>query len=161
MPWKQRLYGIFAFDYNYYFMDSISIKILKELQKNARLSFAEMGRNVGLSAPAVAERVQKMEEQGIIEGYGVRINLEKAGFPIQAQITIKTATHDFKRFISKLDNFPEVFDCVKVTGEHCAFLKVAVKNNQHLEDLIDRLTEYGHPNTSIILSSYTQNPAIE
>jgi len=139
-------------------LDNLNSKIINELQRNGRQSFAEIGRSVGLSAPAVAERVQKLEEIGVIRGYSVLLDLEKLGFPVQAQITLKTATTDFRNFVSKLDQFPEVLECTKLTGENCASLKVAVKNNSELEGLIDRLTEYGHPNTSIILSSYSKLP---
>ena len=136
-------------------MDNLNRKIINELQNNGRRSFAEVGRSVGLSAPAVAERVQKLEETGVIRGYRALIDYEKLGFPVQAQITLKTATTDFRNFVSRLDQFPEVLECIKLTGEHCASLRVAVKSNSELEGLIDRLTQYGHPNTSIILSSYS------
>ncbi len=137
-------------------MDKLNDKIISELQNNGRQSFAEIGRNVGLSAPAVAERVQKMEEAGIIKGYSVLLDLEKLGFQVQAQITLKTATTDFRNFIARLDQFPEVLECIKLTGENCASLRVAVRDNSALEDLIDRLTEYGQPNTAIILSRYSR-----
>ncbi|MEM7551536.1 MAG: Lrp/AsnC family transcriptional regulator [Bacteroidota bacterium] len=135
-------------------MNELNRKIINDLQNNGRQSFAEIGRNVGLSAPAVAERVQKMEEAGIIKGYSVLLDLEKLGCPVQAQITLKTAMTDFRTLVSKLDQFPEILECTKLTGENCVSLRVAVKNNSELEGLIDRLTRYGHPNTSIVLSSY-------
>ena len=70
-------------------MDDLNLKIIKQLQQNSRLSFAEIGRNVGLSAPAVAERVQKLEEAGVIKGYSLILDHEKLGFYVQAQITLK------------------------------------------------------------------------
>jgi len=136
-------------------MDSLSKRIIEVLRSNARNSYAEIGRIVGLSAPSVAERIQKMEELGLITGYLTQLNLAKFDYHIQANIALKIDSHGFKVFVSKLNEFPEIFDCIKVTGEYCVFLKAAVKNNTQLEDLIDRLTVYGHPNTSIILSDYT------
>ncbi|TPN82836.1 Lrp/AsnC family transcriptional regulator [Aquimarina algicola] len=96
-----------------------------------------------------------MEESGLINGYCTQLNLSKFDYHIQANIALKIDSHGFKVFVSKLNEFPEIFDCMKVTGEYCVFLKAAVKNNSQLEDLIDRLTIYGHPNTSIILSDHT------
>lgn len=148
-----------TFDHTiYHIVDKLNEKIIRELQKNGRQSFAEIGRTVGLSAPAVVERVQKMEEAGIITGYRVSLDLEKLGFRVQAQITLKTTTTDFRNLVARLDQFPEVLECVKLTGENCASLRVAVRNNSELEDLIDRLTGYGHPNTAIVLSSYSSRP---
>ncbi|MGB5818708.1 MAG: Lrp/AsnC family transcriptional regulator [Saonia sp.] len=135
-------------------MDILDEKIIKALRKNARISFAEIGRIVGLSAPSIADRVQKMEEFDFITGYTVQLDLAKFDYPVQANIALKIDAHGFKVFVSKLDEFPEIFDCIKVTGEYCVVLRVAVKCNEALEDLIDRLTLYGHPNTSIILSNY-------
>ncbi len=136
-------------------MDSLNKRIIKVLRSNARSSYAEIGRIVGLSAPSVAERVQKMEESGFITGYFSKLDLNKFGYHIQANIALKIDSHGFKVFMSNLKEFPEIFDCIKLTGEYCVFLRVAVKNNSQLEDLIDRLTVYGHPNTSIILSDHT------
>lgn len=137
------------------------MKIVQALQYNSRQSFAEIGRNIGLSAPAVADRVQKLEETGVIKGYSVVLDYEQLGFPVRAQITLKTATTDFRNFIARLDQFPEILECVKLTGENCASLSVVVKSNAALEKLIDRLTQYGHPNTSIILSSYDRPLKLE
>ncbi|WP_340066595.1 Lrp/AsnC family transcriptional regulator [Ascidiimonas aurantiaca] len=136
-------------------MDGLNRKILKVLRNNARSSYAEIGRIVGLSAPSVAERIQKMEDAGCITGYKAQWNLMKLGYPIQANIALKTDAQRFRMFITKLSEFPEIFDCVKVTGEHCVLLRAAVQDNHQLEELIDRLTLYGHPNTSIILSDYS------
>ncbi len=136
-------------------MDKLNKRIIEVLRSNARSSYAEIGRIVGLSAPSVAERILKMEELGLITGYATQLNLSRFDYQIQANIALKIDSHGFKVFVSKLNEFPEIFDCIKVTGEYCVFLKAAVKNNTQLEDLIDRLTVYGHPNTSIILSDYT------
>ena len=137
-------------------LDKIDIKIIQELQENARKSFAEIGRIVGLSSPAVADRMQKMEEMGVIEGYQVSLNPEKVGLHVQAYVTLKITSSNYIHFMSKLDQFPEVLECSKLTGEYCVSLKVAVRSNKKLEEVLNKLTEFGHPNTSIILSTITQ-----
>ena len=136
-------------------MDNLNKRIIEVLRSNARSSYAEIGREVGLSAPSVAERIQKMEERGFITGYSPKLNLTQFDYHIQASIALKINAHGFKVLVSNLKDFPEIYDCIKVTGEYCVFLRAAVKNNVQLEDLIERLTVYGHPNTSIIISDYT------
>lgn len=135
-------------------MEILNKKIIEMLRHNARISFAEIGRTVGLSAPSVADRVQKLEALGLILGYKVKLDLAKFDYRIRANIGLKIDSFGFKVFVSKLNEFPEIFDCIKVTGEYCVLLRAAVKSDKELEDLIDRLTLYGHPNTSIILSNY-------
>ena len=152
IPWN--IYR-FAFKSNAFNMEILNKRIIEILNQNARISFAEIGRTIGLSAPSVADRVQKLEVLGLITGYTARLNLAKLDYRIRANIGLKIDSFGFKVFVSKLNEFPEVFDCIKVTGEYCVLLRAAVKSDQELEDLIDRLTFYGHPNTSIILSNYT------
>ena len=139
-------------------MDKLNNRILNELLHSARASFAEIGRKVGLSAPAVAERVQKLEDAGIIEGYSTKLNLGKLGLEIHAVINLDISYIQFKELISKIDSFPGIYECLKVTGRHSVILKVAVSNNLELENIIDKLSGYGQPQTSIILSSYIEKP---
>ncbi|MEL7119978.1 MAG: Lrp/AsnC family transcriptional regulator [Bacteroidota bacterium] len=142
-------------------LDDLNKQIVKVLNDNARTSFVEIGRQVGLSAPSVAERIQKMEEKGYIEGYIPKLNLSKFDYLIQANIALKITAHGFKVFRSRLKDFPEIYDCISVTGEHCVFLRAAVKSNDELEVLIEKLTVYGHTNTSIILSDYSDKTFFE
>lgn len=141
-------------------MDKLNIKILKELQLNARASFSEIGRNVGLSAPSVAERIQKLEQAGIIEGYSVKLNMEKLGLEVNAIINLDISFVRFKDLISKINDFPEIYEFLKVTGKQSVILKAVTTNNLELEDLIDRLSTFGQPQTSIILSSYINKPIL-
>ena len=136
-------------------MDNINVRIIKELQINARSSYAEIGRKVGLSAPSVAERILKLEESGIIEGYSIRLNKSKLGLNVEAIIYLDVLFQNFKKLINDLENIPEVQECLKVTGKHSIILKVAVKDNAELERVIDKVSLYGQPQTSLILSSYT------
>ena len=127
--------------------------ILTVLQENSRLSFAEIGRQVGLSAPAVAERVQKLEDAGVIKGYGVSLDLGKLGYPLQALISFKAHAGKLPRFLNLLQTMQEVRECYRVTGSECLVMKVAVQQAQDLEQIINLFVEYGEPTTSVILSS--------
>ncbi len=142
-------------------MDKLSVNIIKVLQNNARSTYAEIGRKVGLSAPAVAERIQKLEDSGIIDGYSLKLNKSKLGLNVEAIIYLDVLFMNFKRLIENLSDIPEVQECLKVTGKHSVILKVAVKDNSELENVIDKVSLYGQPQTSIILSSYTNKPVLD
>ncbi len=142
-------------------MDKLSENIIKVLQHNARSTYAEIGRKVGLSAPAVAERIQKLEDSGIIDGYSLKLNKNKLGLNVEAIIYLDVLFMDFKRLIENLSDIPEIQECLKVTGKHSIILKVAVKDNAALESVIDKVSLYGQPQTSLILSSYANKPVLD
>src|SRR5450755_421185 len=134
-------------------LDKIGWHILEELQKNGRLSFAELGRRVGLTLPAVAERVRKMEDTGIITGFRAEVDPAKIGLPIAAFIRISVVGDVFARLAQAVREMPEVLECHRGTGADSFTLKVAVESVQHLERLIDKLTPFGTTSTSIVLST--------
>lgn len=134
-------------------MDKLNWAILTVLQENSRLSFAGIGRQVGLSAPAVAERVQKLEDAGVIKGYGVSLDLSKLGYTLQALISIKAHVGKLPRLLTLLQSMPEIRESYRVTGSECLVMKVAVQQAQDLEEIINLFVEYGEPTTSVILSS--------
>jgi Lrp/AsnC family transcriptional regulator, leucine-responsive regulatory protein len=138
-------------------LDPIGWEILEELQKDGRISFAELGRRVGLTLPAVAERVRKMEDAGIIMGFHADINPAKIGLPIAAFIRISVVGDVFSRMAKAVRDMPEVLECHRGTGADSFTLKVAVESVQHLERLIDKLTPFGTTSTSIILSTLVRN----
>ncbi len=142
-------------------LDEVSWQILVELQENARLSYSELGRRVGLTAPAVADRVRRLEEAGIIEGYRVALNLDKIGLPLLAYIRIATHERMAVPFGSVAKDFPEVLECHRVTGGDSYIVKVAVSSVRHLETLLDRLVHYGETVTSIVLSQIVTHRVIE
>lgn len=136
-------------------MDSIDWNLLRELQCDARLSFAELGRRVGMSTPAVAERVRRLEDAGVIEGYTAVLNPEKAGFPIGAHIRIRVTGSESlaRRLVALAAETPEIVECHRCTGEESFALQVRVRSVEDLERLIDRLTPFGMTSTSLILSA--------
>ncbi|MCL6443116.1 MAG: Lrp/AsnC family transcriptional regulator [Alicyclobacillus sp.] len=141
-------------------MDDISWQILGYLQQNARLSYRELAQKVNLSAPAVAERVRKLEDAGIITGYRAIVDVKKIGFPILAIVRMTSGGEKYERLIAGITEIPEVIECHRVTGSECFVLKVLARSMQHLENVINRLIEYGQVVTSIVLSSPLQERII-
>ena len=142
-------------------MDEIDRKILQKLQENARISFAELGRRVGLTTPAVIERIRKLEDAKIITGYRAEIDTAKVGLPITAFIRMSISGVDYSHIIEVAEKSAEVLECHRGTGGDSFILKVAVANVEHLQTIIDRLTPYGITTTSIVLSSPVKRRVIE
>ncbi|MBI5440613.1 MAG: Lrp/AsnC family transcriptional regulator [Deltaproteobacteria bacterium] len=135
--------------------------ILRELQLDARLSFSELGRRVGLSTPAVAERVRNLEAAGVIVGYRADIDPRKLGRPILAVVRLNVVGDVLPRVTALVRGLPEVLECHRGTGGDSFTLKVAVATVGNLEALIDRLTPFGTTSTSIVLSSPVERRLIE
>jgi Lrp/AsnC family leucine-responsive transcriptional regulator len=138
-------------------LDETGWQILEELQQNGRISFAELGRRVGLTLPAVAERVRKMEDAGIITGFHAEVDPARIGLPIAAFIRISVVGDVFARVAKAIRDMPEVLECHRGTGADSFTLKVAVESVQHLERVIDELTPFGTTSTSIVLSTLVKN----
>ena len=134
-------------------LDSVGQKILKELQAEARLSFAELGRRVGLSLPAAAERVRRLEETGIITGYHAQVNLPAVGLPVMAFVRLSTSGDRYPAIITLAQSLPNVLECHHLTGTDSFIMKLVSPSIAHLEELIGRLSTYGQTATSIVLSS--------
>ena len=136
-------------------LDAISWKILESLQRNARASFAELGRKVGLSTPAVAERVHRLEEAGVITGYGVTLDMAKIGLPIRIlmRLTIPGGDLQISRTVTAIKDLPEISRCHRITGAESFVIEAHVVSIRHLEALIDRLSAWGATSTSTVLSS--------
>ncbi len=142
-------------------IDEIDWKILKELQNDARTSFAELGRRVGLTTPAVIERVRKLEDAKIIIGYRAEIDTAKVGLPITAFIRMSITGIDYSHIIETVSKSNEVLECHRGTGGDSFIIKVAVADVSHLQVIIDKLTPYGITTTSIVLSSPVTKRVIE
>lgn len=136
-------------------LDAIAWKILEALQQNARLSFAELGRKVGLSTPAAAERVRRLEEAGIITGYHVGLDMSKLGLPIRVvvHLTIHGGDLQVSRTISAIREFPEISRCHRITGAESFVIEADLVSIRHLEAFLDRLSALGATSTSTVLSS--------
>src|SRR5437016_5269928 len=120
-------------------LDTTGWQLLHALQQNARLSYSELGQRVGLSSPAVAERVRRMEDAGIISGYHAEINPAKVGYPITAIIRMSNSPGErCSRFTSYVEDVPEVLECYRVTGSDALIMKVMASSVEHLEELIDQ-----------------------
>ena len=133
-------------------LDGTSWRILTILQEDARIPLKELGRRVGLSAPAVGERVRRLEEVGIIIGYQAKLNLDKLELPVAAFIAIKAFGEGCSRIRTLLQECPEILSCYRVTGNDHYLVKVAAMSVKHLEQIIDRFIPYATVTTSIVLS---------
>ena len=142
-------------------IDEIDRKILTELQVNARVSFAELGRRVGLTTPAIIERVRKLEDAGIITGYRADIDTSKVGLPITAFVRMSITGVDYSHIIRVVEESNEVLECHRGTGGDSFIMKVALRSVGHLQQVIDRLTPYGLTTTTIVLSSPVERRVIE
>jgi Lrp/AsnC family transcriptional regulator, leucine-responsive regulatory protein len=142
-------------------MDPVGWRILEELQADARINFVELGRRVGLTSPAVAERVRRMEDAGIITGYRVMVDPIKVGLPIVAIIRLRASNCRIamERITMNYDGLPEILECYRVTGEDSLVMRIAVASMPHLESVVDRLNGYGETITSIVFSSF-QSPGV-
>lgn len=134
-------------------LDDTGWQILSVLQQEGRIPFNELGKRVDLSPPAAAERVRRMEEAGMIAGYGAQLILEKLGLPIMTFIRINTSGDKCTQTIALVKELPEVLECYRVTGSACFIAKVAVSSISHLEALMDRIVPYGTLTTSVVLSA--------
>ncbi|MEQ9437816.1 MAG: Lrp/AsnC family transcriptional regulator [Cyclobacteriaceae bacterium] len=132
--------------------DKLNLKILENLQQNARVSVSDISKEVGLSAPAVAERIRRMEEAGIIQSYGVVLDYEKLGYALQAFVTVRIYANQGPHLVHFLKQKKEVTACYAVTGREGYYIELRVANLKSLERIIAKLTEFGEPNTSIVLS---------
>ncbi len=142
-------------------LDSLNWKILEALQQNARMSFSEIGRKVGLTSPAVAERVKKMEDKGIIKGYKVQVSYNKTGHQLKAIITLKVFMGRLKPFLEKVGEFREVINCYRITGNENIILEVVLYDQAHLEVFIDKLITYGETRTHIVLSNVVEQAPVK
>lgn len=142
-------------------IDSLNWKILNCLQKNARQTNTEIGRTVGISSPAVSERIKKMEDAGIIEGYLTSVSALDAGYQLKAIITLRAFMGMLKPFMVKVKSYEEVINCYRITGNENFVLEVALKNQKHLEQFIDQLIVYGETKTQIVLSHVVKNSEIK
>ena len=134
-------------------IDGKDIEILEALQANARRPLSELGRAIGLSQPAISERVKRLEDAGIIEGYGARINPRALGLGLMAIVRLRTTHEHIKTCLKRFSEIPHIVEVHRVTGEDCFVLKVLVPAPEDLETVVDRIAGYGAVTTALVLRS--------
>jgi Lrp/AsnC family leucine-responsive transcriptional regulator len=134
-------------------VDQMDWALLRELQADARLSFSELSRRVHLSPPAVAERVRRLEESGVLTGYHAHVDLSRAGRDVVALIRMSCYGVSCILRDPAVARWPEILEIHRITGDACSMLKVATGSIETFERFIDRLARYGQPSSTMVLSS--------
>ncbi len=134
-------------------IDNINRRILKALQKNARISYAELGKHVHLSAPAVAERIRKLEHEGVISGYSVSVDMDKLGLPVVAIVQCKVFRAMERQFKELLLTIPDIIECYNTTGEQAFIIKMATGSMARLDEILELFGDMSDTNTMMILST--------
>src|SRR5215831_18178675 len=144
---------LFTYSLSYEEIDAVNRRVLEELLQDPRLTMSELGRRVGMSSPAVTERVRRLEETGVIRGYRLELDPVALGLPIAAYVRIRPNPGQLPRVAELAQQIPEVVECHRVTGEDCFILKVYIPAIDQLDRLLDSFLLYGSTTTSIIQSS--------
>jgi len=139
-------------------LDRLDIALLEALQDNARMPLSEIGRRIGLSQPATSERVKRLEERGIIAGYGARIDPVALGLGMMAIIRLKTTHEHIRPALGAFAAMPHVIEVHRLTGEDCFLLKVLVPTPGQLETIVDAIARFGAVTTSLVLRSEPAKP---
>ena len=134
-------------------LDPVAVRILRALTEDPRLSMSALGRRVGMSAPAVTERVRRLEEAGVIRGYRLDIDPAAVGLPVAAWVRVRPGPGQLPKIAELAAGLPEVVECHRITGEDCFLLKVHVPAVDQLESVLDRFLLYGQTTSSIVQSS--------
>lgn len=142
-------------------LDAVDWRLLAELQEDARLSYKELGRRINLSAPAVAERVRRLEESGVIRGYRAEIDAKAAGFPLLAFVQMRCSFGNCLLKTATAADYPEIVEVHKLSGDHCSMLKVRAASLAHLEGLFERLGKHGDMRSSVVLSTQYAGRPVE
>jgi Lrp/AsnC family transcriptional regulator, leucine-responsive regulatory protein len=142
-------------------LDEVDWQILAILQTEARLSFKELGQRIGLTGTAIAERVRKLEDEGIIEGYAVKLNREKIGLPVTAFFKLRVKVEHCQRLREFAIALPEIIEAHRVVGNEYYILKVVLPSMQHLEALMEKFFQLGSVEVSIVLSTPVTNKSIQ
>jgi Lrp/AsnC family leucine-responsive transcriptional regulator len=130
-----------------------NVELLGLLNDDPRLGISELARRVGMSAPAVRERVLRLEEAGIIRGYRLELDPAALGFPVSAYVRVRPAPGQLPRVVELAQSLTQVVECHRVTGEDCFVLKVYLPSIDKLDEVLDRFLAFGQTTTSIIQSS--------
>ena len=134
-------------------LDRTDWRLVEELQRDGRASYADLARVVAMSPSAVAERVRRLEEGGVIAGYRATVDPERVGLSVLAFVRLRYPTGNYRPFHALLDSTPEIVEAHHVTGEDCFVLKVVARSMRHLEEVTGRISGLGAVTTSVVYSS--------
>jgi Lrp/AsnC family leucine-responsive transcriptional regulator len=134
-------------------LDERNRKLLAALTKNPRAPIATLARRVGLSAPAVRERLLRLEEAGVIKGWRVELDPKALGYPIAILVRVRPMPGQLPKIAKLAQSMPQVTECHRVTGEDCFLMRLYLRELDELDGLLDRFLAYGQTTTSIIQSS--------
>ena len=134
-------------------LDDVNRRLLAELHTDPRMTMSELARRVGMSAPAVTERVQRMERTGVIRGYRMDVDPAALGRPVAAMVRVRPGPGQLPKIAKLAAELPDVVECLRITGEDCFLLRVQVPALTDLEAVLDRFLLYGQTVTSIVQST--------
>ncbi|WP_291565329.1 MULTISPECIES: Lrp/AsnC family transcriptional regulator [unclassified Clostridium] len=141
-------------------IDEIDIMILSELQKNSRLSIRQLSRLINLSPPSITERIKRLEENGVIEGYTIKINKKNIGFPIDCIIKVTMRNGEYERFKAFIKGYERSEWCYRVAGDSCFLVKLSISSLNEIEEFINLISSYTITSTIIAFSSVEINDNI-
>jgi Lrp/AsnC family transcriptional regulator, leucine-responsive regulatory protein len=153
MPQEPKKDTLISFELKERHIEGVNVRILREFQRNPRITMSELARRVGMSSPAVSERVRQMEKTGVIRGYHVDVDPTALGLPVAAYIRIRPNPGQLARIAELARQIPQITECHRVTGEDCFILKVHIPAINQLDRLLDLFLAHGSTTTSIIQSS--------
>jgi Lrp/AsnC family leucine-responsive transcriptional regulator len=134
-------------------LDRRNVELLNRLQRDPRIGIAELARQVGMSAPAVRERILRLEEAGIIRGYRLELDPVALGYPVSAYVRVRPAPGQLPKVVDLARSLPQVVECHRVTGEDCFVVRIHLPSIDDLDRLLDQFLAYGQTTTSIIQST--------
>ncbi|GAJ86771.1 putative AsnC family transcriptional regulator [Nocardia brasiliensis NBRC 14402] len=152
MSGKSRQNSHIAFTDRARLLDEVNVRLLDELHADPRLSMSELARRVGMSAPAVTERVQRLEQSGVITGFRMEVDPAALGMPVTALVRIRPGPGQLPKIVAAARDTPQVVECFRITGEDCFLLKVHGPSISELEELLDGFLMFGQTTTSIVVS---------
>ena len=133
--------------------DARNVKLLKLLRADPRIGIAELARRIGMSAPAVRERVQRLEEAGVITGYRVELDAKALGYPISAYLRVRPMPGKLPKIAELARRMPQVVECHRITGEDCFIMKIFLEDLDGLDRILDRFLAYGQTTTALVQST--------
>jgi Lrp/AsnC family leucine-responsive transcriptional regulator len=131
-------------------LDTVDHQIIGELAQDGRISFAELGRRVSLSSPAVTERVRRLEQLGVITGYRAEIDPRALGYSLTAIVRVKPAVRQLSKIAELAADIPQIEECLRITGEDCFYMKLHLASIEELPSVLDQFLLYGETTTSIV-----------